>query len=85
MFDFLKKFLTPSNEGEIKRLRKTVDKINALEPEIQKLSDDGMRERIAALREQAKSGANLDDLLPETYALVREAGVRVLGQRAFDV
>ena len=85
MFDFLKKILTPSNEGEIKRLRKTVDRINALEPEIKKLSDDAMRERIAALREQARSGAGLDDLLPETYALVREAGVRVLGQRAFDV
>ena len=85
MFDFLKKILSPSNEGEIKKLRKTVDKINALEPEIQKLTDDGIRERIAALREQAKSGANLDDLLPETFALVREAGVRVLNQRAFDV
>ena len=85
MFDFIKKILTPSNEGEIKKLRKTVEKINALEPEIKKLTDDGMRERIAALKQQAQSGANLDDLLPETYALVREAGVRVLNQRAFDV
>ena len=85
MFDFLKKMLTPSNEGEIKRLRKTVDAINALEPEIQKLSDDGIRARIDALKQQAQSGTSLDDLLPETFALVREAGVRVLGQRAFDV
>ncbi|MBR1560652.1 MAG: preprotein translocase subunit SecA [Clostridia bacterium] len=85
MFDFIKKILTPSNEGEIKKLRKTVEKINALEPEIKKLTDDGMRERIAALKQQAQSGTNLDDLLPETYALVREAGVRVLNQRAFDV
>ncbi|MBR7188004.1 MAG: preprotein translocase subunit SecA, partial [Clostridia bacterium] len=85
MFDFFKKILAPSNEGEIKRLRKTVDKINALEPEMQKLSDDGMRERIAALKQRAAGGEELDALLPETYALVREAGVRVLSQRAFDV
>ncbi len=85
MFDFLKKILTPSNEGEIKRLRKTVDQINALESEIQKLSDDAMRARIAELRQKAQGGAELDGLLPETYALVREAGVRVLNQRAFDV
>ena len=85
MFDFIKKMLSPSNEGEIRRLRKTVDKINALEPEIQKLSDDDMRARIAALRQRAQGGEDLDNLLPETYALVREAGVRVLGQRAFDV
>ncbi|MGX8705695.1 MAG: preprotein translocase subunit SecA [bacterium] len=85
MFDFIKKLLTPSNEGEIKKLRKTVDQINALEPEIKKLTDDGMRERIAALRVKAQNGESLDALLPETYALVREAGVRVLNQRAFDV
>ncbi|MBR2700123.1 MAG: DEAD/DEAH box helicase, partial [Clostridia bacterium] len=85
MFDFLKKILTPSNEGEIKRLRKTVDQINALEPEVHKLSDNAMRARIAELKQKAQGGADLDGLLPETYALVREAGVRVLNQRAFDV
>ena len=85
MFDFIKKLLTPSNEGEIKKLRKTVEKINALEPEIKKLTDDGMRERIAQLKQKAQGGESLDELLPETYALVREAGVRVLNQRAFDV
>ena len=85
MFDFIKKILTPSNEGEIKKLRKTVDRINALEPEIKKLSDEGMREKLQELKQQAQSGTSLDDLLPETFALVREAGVRVLNQRAFDV
>ena len=85
MFDFLKKFLRTSNEAQVKQLRKTVDQINALEPQMQKLTDDGIRERIAALRQQAQGGASLDDLLPETFALAREAGVRVLGQRAFDV
>ncbi|MBE5807216.1 MAG: preprotein translocase subunit SecA [Clostridiales bacterium] len=85
MFDFLKKFLGSSNESEIRRLRKTVDQINAMEPEIKKLTDDDLRGRIQALREKAQGGTSLDDLLPETYAVVREAAVRVLGQRPFDV
>ena len=85
MFDFLKNILKPSNEGEIKKVRKIVDQINALEPDVKKLTDDQMRERIAALKERAMGGEDLDNLLPETYALVREAGVRVLNQRAFDV
>ncbi len=85
MFDFIRKFLGTNNEAEIKRIQKTVDKINALEPAMQKLTDDGLREKLASLRAQAQSGTSLDDLLPETYALVREAAVRVLGQRPFDV
>ena len=85
MFEFLKKFLASSNESEIKRLKKTVDKINGLEENIKKLSDEGLRSRIAELRVQAQNGADLDELLPETYAIVREAAVRVLGQRPFDV
>lgn len=85
MFDFLKKFLTPSNEGEVKKIRKIVDQINALESDTQKLTDDQIREKISDLKIRAQNGESLDNLLPETYALVREAGVRVLGQRAFDV
>ena len=85
MFDFLKKLLSTSNEAEIKRLRKTVEQINALEADIHRLSDDQMREKISALKARAQGGEALDALLPETYALVREAGVSVLGQRAFDV
>ena len=84
MFDFLKNMLRPSNEGEIKKVRKIVDQINALEPQIQKLSDEEMRAQIAGLRQRAQGGESLDALLPQTYALVREAGVRVLNQRAFD-
>ena len=85
MLDFLKKMLSGSNEGELKKIRKIVDQINALEPSMQKLSDDGLREKLAQLRLQAQGGASLDSLLPETYALTREAAVRVLGQRPFDV
>ena len=85
MFDFLKKFLGTSNEAEIKRLRKTVDQINGMEDAVKKLTDDEMRGRINALKEQAQRGEDLDKLLPETYALVREAGVRTLGKRLFNV
>ena len=85
MFDFLKKFLAGSNEGELKKIRKIVDKINALEPDMQKRSDDELRAKLNELRGRAQKGESLDDLLPETYALTREAAVRVLGQRPFDV
>ena len=85
MLDFLKKFLATSNEGELKKIRKIVDKINALEPAMQKLSDDEIRAKVIELKGRAQSGTSLDDLLPETYALTREAAVRVLGQRPFDV
>ncbi len=85
MFDFIRKLLGQNNDAEIKKLQKIVEKINALEGDMQKLSDDGMREKLDSLRAQAQSGTSLDDLLPETYALVREAGVRTLGKRLFDV
>ena len=85
MLDFIRKLLGQSNEAEIKKLQKTVAQINALEGDMQKLTDDGIREKLADLRARAQSGTSLDDLLPETYALVREAAVRVLGQRPFDV
>ena len=85
MLDFIRKIFGQSNEAEIKKLQKTVVKINALEGDMQKLTDDGIREKLLSLRAQAQSGTSLDDLLPETYALVREAAVRVLGQRPFDV
>ena len=85
MLDFFRKLLGQSNEAEIKKLQKTVAQINALEGDMKKLTDDGIREKLAGLRARAQSGISLDDLLPETYALVREAAVRVLGQRPFDV
>ena len=85
MLDFLKKFLSGSNEAELKKIQKIVDRINALEPQMQKLSDAEIRGKVQELRTRAQSGTSLDDLLPETYALTREAAVRVLGQRPFDV
>lgn len=62
-----------------------VDEVNALEASLTGLSDDGLREKVAALRERAKGGASLDGLRPEAFALVREASRRVLGLRPFDV
>ena len=85
MLDFFKKLLSGSNEAELKKIQKIVDKINALESAMQKLSDDEMRAKLQELRKRAQSGTSLDELLPETYALSREAAVRVLGQRPFDV
>ena len=85
MFDFLKKFLASSNEGELRKIQKIVNRINQLEPDMQKLTDEQMREKLQELRRRAQSGTELDELLPETYALSREAAVRVLGQRPFDV
>ena len=84
MLDFIKRMLSGSNEAEIKRLRKTVDAINALEPKMRKLSDAEMRDYTETLKSRAVGGESLDELLPEAYALVREASVRTIGQRPFD-
>ena len=85
MLDFLKKFLSGSNEAELKKIQKIVDRINALEPQMQKLTDAEIRGKVQELRTRAQNGTSLDELLPETYALTRESAVRVLGQRPFDV
>ena len=85
MLDFLKKFLSGSNEAELKKIQKIVDRINALEKQMQKLTDAEIRGKVQELRTRAQNGTSLDELLPETYALTRESAVRVLGQRPFDV
>ncbi len=74
-----------ANDRAVKALRKTVDRINALEPEVEKLSDEELRARTPAFRERLEKGESLDDLLPEAFATVREAARRTLGQRHFDV
>jgi preprotein translocase subunit SecA len=73
------------NERELKRMNKVVQRINALEPEIQKLSDEQLKAKTAEFRERYQKGETLDQLLPEAFATVREAGKRVLGMRHFDV
>lgn len=83
--DMLKRVFGTSNERVLKRLFKTVQQINALEPEIKKLSDQELRAKTNYLREKANKGEALDSLLPEAFALVREASVRTIGLRHFDV
>jgi len=78
-----KVFGTP-NDRKIKATRPLVEKINALEPEFEKLSDEGLRDKTADLRKRAQEGESLDDLLPEAFANVREGARRALGLRAFD-
>ena len=83
MFAALKKMFDPSGK-ELKRLRDTADRINALEPEIERLTDDELRAKTGEFKERLRQGAALDDLLPEAFACVREAAKRTLGQRHYD-
>ncbi|AFO93094.1 preprotein translocase subunit SecA [Phaeobacter inhibens] len=78
-----KVFGTP-NDRKIKATRPLIAKINALEPEFEKLSDQDLQDKTAELRKRALDGESLDDLLPEAFANVREAARRALGLRAFD-
>ncbi|MGB9793233.1 MAG: DEAD/DEAH box helicase, partial [Thermacetogeniaceae bacterium] len=79
------KNLFDDNAREIKRLQKVVDVINSYEPEMRSLSDSQLRAKTQEFRERLKRGETLDDLLPEAFAVVREAARRVLGMRPFDV
>ncbi|HFD15934.1 MAG TPA: preprotein translocase subunit SecA, partial [Rhodospirillales bacterium] len=74
-----------ANDRIVKSLGKTVERINALEPELEKLSDEELRARTPWFRERLEKGESLDDLLVEAFATVREAAKRTLGQRHFDV
>jgi len=85
VFGLLKKVIGDVNEREIKRLNKTVEKINQLEPQIQSLSDDQLRGKTEEFRSRLQQGENLDELIPEAFAVVREVSKRVLGLRHFDV
>jgi preprotein translocase subunit SecA len=81
----LAKVIGTQNEREIKRLRPAVADINALEPQIQPLTDDQLRDKTIEFRRRIAEGATVDDLLVEAFAVVREAGRRVLNMRHFDV
>ncbi len=84
MFKWLGK-LVDSNEKELRRLQPVVDKINALEPEFEKLSDAELRAKTDEFKTRLKDGATLDELLPEAFAAVREAAKRTIKQRHYDV
>ena len=73
------------SEKEVKRVMPLVNKINGLEPEMEKLSDEELRKKTDYFKKELKDGKTLDDILPEAFAVVREASKRVLGMRHFDV
>ncbi|MBV8374219.1 MAG: preprotein translocase subunit SecA, partial [Candidatus Eremiobacteraeota bacterium] len=79
------KTLFDGNEREVARLRRTVERVNALEPQISALSDDALAAKTVEFRARLADGQQLDEMLPETFAVAREAGKRVLGMRHFDV
>lgn len=85
MLGLVKKMFGDPNEREIKRLMKTVDKINALEPTLEVLTDEQLRAKTDEFKARLAKGETLHDLLPEAFAVVREASKRTLNMRHFDV
>ncbi|WP_374640168.1 preprotein translocase subunit SecA [Hydrogenophaga sp.] len=83
--NFLTKIFGSRNDRLLKTYRKTVDRINGLEPQFEKLSDDELRAQTERFRQRLTQGESLDALLPEAFAVVREASKRVMKMRHFDV
>jgi preprotein translocase subunit SecA len=79
------KTLFDGNEREVTRLRRTAEKVNALESDMKALSDEQLRAKTPEFRDRLAAGESLDEMLPEVFAVVREAGQRVLNMRHFDV
>ncbi len=82
---FMEKLFGTHSERELKLINKTIDKIESLRPEMQKLSDEELRAKTKEFKERLANGETLDDILPEAYAVVREAGKRVLGMEHYRV
>ena len=85
MFGILKRFLGDNNDKEVKRLRAKVDEINGFEEGLKNLSDSSLARCTDKFRDRLAEGETLDDILPEAFAVVREASHRILGMRHFDV
>ncbi|WP_186580841.1 preprotein translocase subunit SecA [Aquibacillus kalidii] len=85
MRGLLKKVFGDGNQRQLSRLQKVVDEIEALEPEFEKLTDDGLRAKTEELKKRYQDGESLDDLMVEAYAVVREGAKRVLNMRPFPV
>ena len=83
--NFLTQIFGSRNERLLKQYRKTVAQINALEPTLEKLSDEALRAKTDEFKSRVANGETLDALLPEAYAVVREASKRVMKMRHFDV
>ncbi len=85
MIGVIKKVIGDTNDRELKKLSKYVDQINKYEDKIKILSDSELKGKTDEFKEKYKNGKSLDDILPEAFAVVREASMRVLGMRHFDV
>ena len=83
--NFLTKLFGSRNDRLLKQYRKTVARINAMEPDYEKLTDDELRGKTLEFKERATKGESLDDLLPEAFAVVREGSKRIMKMRHFDV
>src|SRR6476620_3359539 len=79
------KVIGTANDRELKRIQPLVAEVNAKEPETRQLTDEQLRPKTAEFRERVAAGETLEDLLPEAFAVVREAGRRTLNMRHFDV
>ncbi|WP_336776606.1 preprotein translocase subunit SecA [Paenibacillus sp. MMO-58] len=85
MLGLVKKIFGDANEREVKRLTRTVEEINGLESKISPLSDDELRNKTEEFKARLEKGEDIDSILPEAFAVVREASKRTLGMRHFDV
>ncbi|HEX2926679.1 MAG TPA: preprotein translocase subunit SecA [Ruminiclostridium sp.] len=83
--NFIEKIIGSYSDRELKRIYAIADKVEALEPEIQKLTDTELRAKTPEFKERLANGETLDDILPEAFAVIREASKRVLGMRHFRV
>ena len=85
MLNFLKKIFGTRVDREVKKMMVTVDLINEMEPELEKLTDDELKAKTPELKKRLADGETLDDILPAAFAVVREVSKRVMGLRHFDV
>ncbi|MBF0412313.1 MAG: hypothetical protein HQK70_06345 [Desulfamplus sp.] len=85
VFQLLTKIFGSNNDRAIKKIMPLIEQINALEPDIQKLTDQQMADKTLEFKERIAKGETLDDILPDAFALVREASLRTLKMRHFDV
>ena len=83
--NLIKKIVGSKNERELKRIRPIIAQVNELESQIQSLSDDQLRARTGEFKDRVEKGAPLDEIIPEAFAVVREAARRTLGERHYDV
>ena len=83
--NLITKFIKSSNQKELDRIGKIVEKINSYEEQFTKLGDEDFPKKTVEFKDQLKNGKSLDEILPEAFALVREAAKRTRQERHFDV